>query len=275
MKRRALLALAAMAALGRSGPAGAAVRLVSQAALAQDDRQGRAETLVLHSDALGRDVTIDVTPPDGTLAPGVKAAVVYVLDRGMSITDQTARILQRSGVMAPAFVVAIANSDPGADRNRDFVHERLGQGQDAWGGGGAAYETFLVDELKPFIEARYAADPARSVLFGHSLGGLFAATVLARHPRAFVGYLIASPSIWATPALIEEVRRMPPASASTRVFIGYGDGEPPETIGPIHQFAEAVARIGLNVRETEFEGQNHPSSFLLEGPGGLPFLLPP
>jgi predicted alpha/beta superfamily hydrolase len=271
MKRRALPALAAMAALALAGPAGAAVRLVSQAAT------GGTQSLVLHSDALGREVTVDVTPPEAALAPGVKAAAIYVLDRGMSITGLSARILQQSGAMAPAFVVAIANNDPGADRNRDFVHARLGQGQDTWGGGGAAYEAFLVDELKPFIEARYAADPARSVLFGHSLGGLFAATVLVRHPRAFSAYLIASPSIWATPALIEEVRRMPPASRPARVFIGYGDGEEPDTIGPMHQFAEALAapRTGLDVREQAFEGQNHQSSFLLEGPMGLPFLLPP
>jgi len=255
----------------------AAVRLVSQSAAPQDERQGGALTLVLHSDALGRDVTVDVTAPDPAAPTQQKLPAVYVLDRGFRLAGQSARLLQRSGAMAPAFVIAIANDDPGADRNRDFVHERLGQGQDAWGGGGEAYETFLVDELKPFIEARYGADPERSVLFGHSLGGLFAATVLTRHPRAFAGYLIASPSIWATPGLIEAVKRMPPLSRPTRVFIGYGDGEAPETIGPMHQFAEAVAapRTGLQVREQAFEGQNHLSSFLLEAPTGLPFLLPP
>jgi predicted alpha/beta superfamily hydrolase len=255
----------------------AAVRLVSQTAPPQDDRQGGVETLLLHSDALGRDVTVDVTAPDPVPPARRPLPAVYVLDRGFMLTGQSARLLQRSGAMAPAFVVAIASDDPGADRNRDFVHERLGQGQDAWGGGGAAYETFLVDELKPFIEARYGADPDRAVLFGHSLGGLFAATVLTRHPRAFAGYLIASPSIWATPGLIEEVRRMPPQSRPTRVFIGYGDGEPPETVGPMRQFAEAIGapRTGLNVREQAFEGQNHLSSFLMEAPTGLPFLLPP
>ena len=206
----------------------AEARLLSQSVPVQDDRRGGAETLRLHSDALGRDVTVDVTAPDPALAAGSKAAAVYVLDRGFLLTGQSARLLQQSGVMAPAFVVAIDNADPGADRNVDFVHERLGQGKDAWGGGGQAYEAFLVDELKPFIEARYAVDPARSVLFGHSLGGLFAATVLVRHPRAFSGYLIASPSIWATPGLVGEVRRMPPISRPTRVFIGYGDGEPPD-----------------------------------------------
>ena len=178
------------------------------------DRQGGAETLVLHSDALARDVTVDVTAPDPAAASAGKAAAVYVLDRGFLLTGPSARLLERSGAMAPAFVVAISVGDPGADRNRDFVHERLGQGKDAWGGGGAAYERFLVDELKPFIEARYPVDPGRSVLFGHSLGGLFAATVLVRHPRAFSGYLIASPSLWANPTTRCSGRiRRPPGPA--------------------------------------------------------------
>jgi predicted alpha/beta superfamily hydrolase len=269
-------ALLAAALVSLPAPANAAVQLRERTAPVHDSRESGAETLVLHSDALGRDVTIDVTAPDAPGAPG-KAAAVYVLDRGMQITGQSARILQHSGAMAPAYIVAISNSDPGADRNFDFVHERLGQGKDAWGGGGEAYETFLVGELKPFIEARYAVDPERSVLFGHSLGALFAATVLVRHPRAFSGYLLASPSIWATPALIEAVRRMPPLPRPTRVFIGYGDEEGPGLTGPARQFAEALAapRTGLDVREREFEGQNHMSSFLLEGPAGLPFLLPP
>jgi predicted alpha/beta superfamily hydrolase len=275
MKIRLPLAAACLWLLAASS-SHAAVRLVSKSSPPQDDRQGGAETLVLHSDALGRDVTVDITAPDPVPPTRRPLPAVYVLDRGFLLTGQSARLLQRSGVMAPAFVVAIANDDPGADRNRDFVHERLGQGQDAWGGGGGAYETFLVDELKPFIEAGYGADPQRSVLFGHSLGGLFAATVLVRHPKAFSAYLIASPSVWATPGLIEEARRMRPSSAATRVFIGWGDGEAADTIGPMRQLAQALAapRTGLNVRDQEFEGQNHLSSFLLEAPAGLPFLLP-
>ncbi len=221
-------------------------------------------------------MTVDVTAPPNPVATG-KAAAVYVLDRGMLITGQSARILERSGVMGPAFIVSISTTDTGANRNFDFVHERIGQGKDAWGGGGEAYETFVVDELKPFIEARYPVDPARSVLFGHSLGGLFAATVLVRHPQAFSGYLLASPSIWATPALIQAVRQMPPLSRPVRVFIGYGETEGLGLIGPARQFSEALAaqHTALEVREKAFEGLNHMSSFLMEGPAALPFLLPP
>jgi predicted alpha/beta superfamily hydrolase len=269
-----LAVLLAAALMGSAAPAAAAVQLKDQTAPVHETRESGAETLVLHSDALKRDVTIDVTTPEAS--PG-KAAAVYVLDRGMHITGQSALILQHSGEMAPAFIVSISNSDPGADRTFDFVHARVGQGKDAFGGGGDAYETFLVDELKPFIEARYPVDPARSVLFGHSLGGLFAATILARHPGAFSGYLLASPSIWAAPGLIEAVQRMPPLTGPTRVFIGYGDQEGPSMAGPAHQFAQALSwsLTGLTVRERSFADQNHMSSFLLEGPSGLPFLLPP
>jgi predicted alpha/beta superfamily hydrolase len=271
-----LAVLVALAAAIVAAPANAAVQLREQIAPVRDGREGGAETLVLHSDALGRDVTIDVTAPPSSAA-SVKAAAVYVLDRGMRITGQSALILQGSGEMAPAFIVAISSSDAGADRKFDLVHGRVGQGKDAFGGGGDAFEAFLVDELKPFIEARYPVDPARSVLYGHSLGGLFAATVLERHPGAFSGYLLASPSIWANPSLIEGARRMAPLPGPTRVFIGYGVEEGPSMSGPAHQLAQALAtaQSALQVRETGFEGQNHMSSFLLEGPAGLPFLLPP
>src|SRR6185437_4614466 len=68
-------------------------------------------------------------------------------------------------------------------------------------GGGAAFEAFLLEDLKPFIEAHYPADPRRSVLFGHSAGGLFAANVFADRPDAFYGYVIGSASAWADPSL--------------------------------------------------------------------------
>lgn len=270
------LAFAASLCLLAANPGWAEARLVSRAPPI-DGRQPGAETLVLHSDILGRDVTVDVTAPAPPLPAGAGAPVVYSLDRGFLVAGQSARLLRESGLMAPAFVVAIGETDPGADRTFDFVHPRIGQGKDAWGGGGAAYEVFLVDELQPFIQARYGADPARSVLFGHSLGGLFAATVLVHRPRAFSAYLLASPSIWITPGLIEDVRRMAPLPRPIRVFVGYGEDEAPDTIGPIRQLAKALAapRAGLDVREQAFVGQNHLSSLLMEAPAALPFLLPP
>jgi predicted alpha/beta superfamily hydrolase len=51
-------------------------------------------------------------------------------------------------------------------------------------------------EIKPRVAAVTKTDPARSILYGHSLGGLFTLHVLFTHPEAFSTYLASSPSIW-------------------------------------------------------------------------------
>ncbi len=51
------------------------------------------------------------------------------------------------------------------------------------------YLRFLVDELKPAIDARYATRPERehTLLLGSSMGGLVSAYALCEHPRVFGG----------------------------------------------------------------------------------------
>ena len=63
-------------------------------------------------------------------------------------------------------------------------------------GGADRFLAFLRDELKPWVGERYDADPDDSMLFGDSLGGLFAMHVLLSEPTAFRRYGIGSPSLW-------------------------------------------------------------------------------
>jgi predicted alpha/beta superfamily hydrolase len=51
------------------------------------------------------------------------------------------------------------------------------------------YLRFIVDELKPFIDARYHTDPAtaRTYVAGSSLGGLISLYALAEYPDVFAG----------------------------------------------------------------------------------------
>jgi predicted alpha/beta superfamily hydrolase len=92
----------------------------------------------------------------------------------------------------------------------------------AQGGGGAAFQAFLLEELRPYIETRYPIDPKAEVLFGHSLGGVFTANILARNPDAFAGYLIASPSVWADPTILARLKAVRDKAGQHRVFVGYG-----------------------------------------------------
>jgi predicted alpha/beta superfamily hydrolase len=63
-------------------------------------------------------------------------------------------------------------------------------------GGAGKFLAFIRDELQPWVNARYAAEPASTAFFGHSQGGLFANYVLLTEPGTFSHYGIGSPSLW-------------------------------------------------------------------------------
>ena len=49
-------------------------------------------------------------------------------------------------------------------------------------GGGPEFREFLTKTLKPLIEERYEVDSSNSVLYGHSLGDLFALNTMIETP---------------------------------------------------------------------------------------------
>lgn len=57
------------------------------------------------------------------------------------------------------------------------------------------FHQFIKEELIPFIEQTYRADPSRRVLVGHSYGGLFALFSLFETPDLFQTLVIGSPTL--------------------------------------------------------------------------------
>jgi predicted alpha/beta superfamily hydrolase len=57
------------------------------------------------------------------------------------------------------------------------------------------FHKFLRDELIPFIETTYRADPARRILVGHSYGGLFGLFGLFTTPDLFESLILGSPTL--------------------------------------------------------------------------------
>jgi predicted alpha/beta superfamily hydrolase len=241
---------------------------------------------LLHSDRLDRDFEVSVTVPQATpFLPGQKFPVVYALDSGYGIAGPQGRLLGGTGAMAPAIIVSIGYRPGEAGlRNTDLLHNRttLVDGQTV-GGGGAAFEAFLLEDLKPFIEAKYPADPARSVLFGHSFGGLFAANVFADRPDAFAAYIIGSPSVWADPGVVSRVAASVGRAHGERIYLTVGEAEDRASgYGGtrMHDGFTALAatlrgRPNVVLKTQVYGGETHLSYYPRLAADGLPFVLPP
>ena len=91
-----------------------------------------------------------------------------------------------------------------------------------------AFLDFVGAELNPLLEANYPVAGERSVLFGSSLGGLFAAHTLVTRPLAFDAYVIVSPGLWWDGGVVfrmEEEAAKARDDVSATVYLAAGERE--------------------------------------------------
>lgn len=240
-----------------------------------------ADQLLLRSERIGQTFLIQVGRPVEAAPSSTKAPVIYALDGILTFGLLTSanRAMPGEGLTPQAYVVAVSyppeqTIDTPTLRMRDLLHHRVKHQRTGQmvGGGGAAFEDFLLNELKPLIERRYAVDPARSTLMGHSLGGLFAAQVLADHPETFAGYIIGSPAMHYDADLAGRVRAAAARGGGRRVFIGVGALEP-EMVARADQLEQALAGPGFKVARRTFPGETHTSVLGALTSAGLRFVL--
>ncbi len=236
---------------------------------------------VLRSRHAGREFLVQIAAPVRPLTPGERAAIVYVLDGDymFGMATDVARNLQIVREVAPVFVVAIGypgevHADWVTGRLRDMLAEPVDVNGQRLGGGGAAFERFLVEELRPFIEARLLVDPNRAFLYGHSLGGLFASSVIANRPNAFAGYAIGSPSLWITPGLADRLASGPRAGPA-RAYVGVGGEERErDMVGWAQRLALILRGRGFDVAERVFAAEGHVTVEGVIFANALKFLAP-
>jgi predicted alpha/beta superfamily hydrolase len=174
----------------------------------------QAEYRDIHSDNVDETFRVFIAKPSFT-EPGKTYPVIYALDGngGFGGLMETARLQAMGQEIPNAFVVgigyAVDNGFAGtlAKRYRDYTPTRGGELENivkmqfdptdsVQAGGGPEFLKFLLEELKPAIEAAYPVDPDDATLGGSSLGGLFPSWVLLTAPESFQRYVIISPSIW-------------------------------------------------------------------------------
>jgi len=254
--------------------------IVSEAPITQ---QG-ATRFVVHSDRLNRDYEVIVQLPGAKVfLPGQKLAAIYALDGGYGLAGPNSVFLGGRAMMAPTIVVSLrlAPGQP-SSRDQDFAHHPFTVDGATRGGGGAAFEAFLLQDLRPFIEARYPADPAGSVLFGHSMGGVFAANVFANNPDAFAGYILGSVVVPRDPGMVDRVAKATARAHGQRVFLAVGGAEDATTAEKRSMrqgFSALTAAFrtnpGVTLQARSYPGENHMSYYPNLVLDGFRFVSPP
>lgn len=200
------------------------------------------------SEVVGQEFRLSIARPFGPPVGASKTyPVIYVLDAevGFPMVRQVVLSLRSGGELPPVLIVGIGYAGGFGEgmvkRNRDYtptadpVFTKFlgGQGGEGSGstGGAEKFLAFIRTELKPFVEARYPADPSDSTLFGVSFGGLFATYALLHYPSTFQRYVIGSPSLWWGNRVVFEYEKKYAESnkdLAARVFIAAGGHETSE-----------------------------------------------
>lgn len=134
-------------------------------------------------------------PPSYADAPEKRYPVLYMHD-GQNVfdprtsflgadwqVDEVADSLMRTGEMEEIIIVGVNNSD---DRRAEYSDTEKGR----------AYMKFLIEKLKPFIDATYRTQPERqnTAVMGSSMGGLISFLLAWHHPEVFSQAACLSPA---------------------------------------------------------------------------------
>lgn len=190
-------------------------------------------------------------------------ATSYIPDQEWRV-DETAQSLIAAGKIEPLIIVGIYNA--GVER----VNEYTAAADPKYKAGGKAdlYATFLIAELKPFIDATYRTkrDAADTGVGGSSLGGLISLYLGLSHPEVFSRVAVVSPSVWwANEHIVHFTEARP--KKHLRIWLDIGSKEGASTADAEHTVAGARLlrdtlikkgwRLGKDLKYFEAGGAEH------------------
>src|SRR5712692_1290138 len=242
-----------------------------------------------HSRFLPRDRNIIVYLPPGYEKGTTRYPVLYMQD-GQNIfdaatsffygmerhMDERAEALIAQRAIHPLIIVGIYST--GLDRINEYTPTKLS------GKGGQAdlYGMMLVEEIKPFIDARYRTLPGASNtgLGGSSLGGLLSIYLGLKYPNIFARLAISSPACYWDDELIVRYVHSLHAKTHQRIWLTVGTGEPELFLFSTRSLHEALIsrgwKDGINLGYMEAAGAEHdPEAWSRRVDRLLAFLFPP
>jgi predicted alpha/beta superfamily hydrolase len=171
--------------------------------------------------------------------------------------DETAEQLIQAGQVEPLIIVGVYNT---SDRIAEYT-----QVPDPRHPGGKAdeYGRFLVEELKPLIDAKYRTrtGPEDTGLAGSSLGGLVSLYLGMKYPGTFGRLGVISPSVWWSDRDIVKRVQALGTKPPLKLWVDMGTREDKDAIPDARLLRDALIAkgwvLGTDLRYVEFEGDGH------------------
>lgn len=162
---------------------------------------------------------------------------------------------------------------PGADAYIDSTGVRCGHADE--------FLSVIANEIIPFVQREYRADPSYRVLAGTSFAGLFPTYVAMQQPTLFNAYVACSPSLWwRSNFLITRASTFARDHNSTplRLFLSYASEDHTSIINSTRAFSQQLAAQsypGLSVAIREATGERHSTTKPETYTRGLRFAFAP
>jgi predicted alpha/beta superfamily hydrolase len=186
--------------------------------------------------ALGRQRRVRLYLPPSYAHSQRRYPVIYMHD-GQNLFDDVTSYAGEWGVdeamndlaARTGFEAIVVGIDNGGEHRINELNpwptQRFGAGE------GDAYLAFVVDTVKPYIDAHYRTRPGRAstAVIGSSMGGLISDYAIHKYPQVFGLAGVLSPSYWIAPS-IYDFDAAHPLPAGSRVYLYIGGREGDETV---------------------------------------------
>jgi len=206
---------------------------------------------------------------------------VLLLDGGLTFPLLAAyyHYLRLAGEVSPAILVGISYGTDdwreGNRRSEDYTGPS--PERDFWGGA-EAFDAWLADSVLPFVESTYRADPARRILFGHSIAGQFVLFEVLHRPGRFAGLIASNPALHRNlQFFLESPRRGAGPGAVPRLMVVEGSLDDARFAVPREEWLQSWGdrdQRPFDLRVLRIEGETHLSLVPAAFRHGMRWLLP-
>ncbi|MCM3721319.1 alpha/beta hydrolase [Solibacillus isronensis] len=176
---------------------------------------------------------------------------------------------RKKTLVDPAIIVGIGHDDKDITKQRfyDFTapavhyHFPVRRGkvmQELPAGGAVQFLDFILQQIVPMLQEKYAVDDQKISLYGHSLGGLFVLWSYLIYPDSFYKYVALSPSIWWNNHELFRTIRQVENPIEAPIFIGVG-GKEGDMVDDAQKFVAMASEKWINFEFYIAESENHAS----------------